>query len=62
MWLLLLCHHLTGQDVRYKVNHAVAATTFTPEQVASDFGLRLVPDYDWHGGIDYNSGGGGQIK
>lgn len=60
--MIFLCSYTMGQEVQYKITHAGNTITFTPEQVSSDFGPRLLPGYDWHGGIDYNRRGGGQIK
>ena len=68
MGMLLLCLELSAQNVQYKVNHAGAATTYTPQQVASDFGPRMlskkdgVLKYDWHGGVDYSAGAGDSDK
>lgn len=62
MGLLFLCLDLTAQNVQYKVNHADAVTTYTPEDVASDFGARLLPSYDWHGGVDYSPLTGNQDR
>ncbi len=68
MGMLLLCLDLTAQNVQYKVNHAGAATTCPPEDVASDFGPRMLPQkdgtlkYDWHGGVDYSPLTGNQDR
>lgn len=62
MGVLLLCLDLVAQNVQYKVNHAGIATTCPPEDVASDFGPRKIPKYDWHGGVDYSPLTGNQDR
>ncbi|MEO7176852.1 MAG: hypothetical protein ABIV51_13095, partial [Saprospiraceae bacterium] len=52
--LLWLCQGI-AQNFQYKVNHAGAAQTFIAQDVSSDFGPRLLPGYDWHGGVDYSA-------
>jgi hypothetical protein len=55
--LLLLCLKLQSQSitVQYKVDSTSNAVIYPASKVVSDFGPRLLPTYDFHGGIDYSA-------
>jgi hypothetical protein len=57
--LIILANKMSAQlQIQYKNYTGIgydAAANYQSAGVASDFGIRLLPTYDFHGGIDYGA-------